>query len=338
MKLALARAATALTLVLAAGAAPAAPPAARPAAAMAATVTLDRAALLKLADDYFAALVAHDPRRVPFAPDAKFVENLSRMQPGDGLWKTAASAPASFKLVVPDTTWQSLAFIVMMEESVEGRQNPIEVGGRLQLANGRIVEAEHVVVHQVRETSLKNLQKVRAPLLADVGDDYRDARGRLLYIGRRYYDALDLNNGRLAPLADDCVRMENGMQTSRNVVPTDVGGATATPGSGPSLIGALTCAAQLDTQTFTYIDSIDNIRMVAADEQKGLVVGFSHFRHSMKAKEYHLVGIPGRETYTMNFAPFDLPAVHLYKIWNGQIHEIEALGFTTGYMSKTGWE
>jgi hypothetical protein len=326
-------------LSLAAGAAQAATTAGKPAVPAAAAATmLDRAALLKLADDYFAALVAHDAKRLPFAADAKFVENLARMQPGEGLWKTASAAPSSFKIVVPDANWQSLAFIVMMEETVDGKKNPIEVGGRLKLANGRITEAEHVVVHQVRETSLKNLQKARAPFSQDVGDDYRDARGRLLYIGRRYYDALDFNNGRLAPLADDCVRMENGMQTSRNTVPTDVGGATATPGSGPSLVGALTCAAQLDTQTFTYIDSIDNIRMVAADEQKGLAVGFSHFRHSMKTKEFHLVGIPGRETYTMNTAPFDLPAVHIYKVWNGQIHEIEALGFTTGYMSKTGWE
>ena len=78
--------------------------------------------------------------------------------------------------------------------------------------------------------------------------------------------------------------------------------------------------------------------IAAADEQTGLAIGFSHFRHSMKTKEFHLVGVPGRETYTMNTAPFDLPAVHIFKIWNGQIHEIDALGFTTGYMSKTGWE
>ena len=43
--------------------------AAKPAAAPAASTTLDRAALLKLADDYFSALVAHDPKRMPFAPE-----------------------------------------------------------------------------------------------------------------------------------------------------------------------------------------------------------------------------------------------------------------------------
>jgi hypothetical protein len=332
LKIALAAAAAALTLV--AGAAQAAKPVAAPPA----PVSLDRAGLVRLADDYLAALVAHDPKKVPLAADLKFVENLTRMQPGEGLWKTASGVPTTYKVVVPDTVWQSVGFIVMMQESVDGKSNPIEVGGRLKLVNGRITEAEHVVVHTVRETSMKNLQKPRAPLLTDVSEPYRDARGRLLYIGRRYYDALDFNNGRLAPFADDCVRYENGMQTARNTVPTEAAGMGAAPGQGPSLAGSLTCAAQLDTQTFTYIDSIDNVRMIAADEQTGLAIGFSHFRHSMKNKEFHLVGIPGRETFTMNTAPFDLPAVHIFKIWNGQIHEIDALGFTTGYMSKTGWE
>jgi hypothetical protein len=30
--------------------------------------------------------------------------------------------------------------------------------------------------------------------------------------------------------------------------------------------------------------------------------------------------------------------MHLYKIWGGQLHEIEAMGFTAPYNSPTGWE
>lgn len=47
---------------------------------------------------------------------------------------------------------------------------------------------------------------------------------------------------------------------------------------------------------------------------------------------------PGREVSKMNFNPFDLPAMHIYKIWGGQIHEIEAMGFTAPYNAPTGWE
>ncbi len=49
-------------------------------------------------------------------------------------------------------------------------------------------------------------------------------------------------------------------------------------------------------------------------------------------------GVPGQEVRKMDNAPFDLPAVHIFKIWGGQIHEIEALGFVAPYNSPTGWE
>src|SRR5688572_24068010 len=48
-------------------------------------VVLSRDALLKLADDYFAALVAHDPSRVPLASNVKIVENVTAIKPGQGL-------------------------------------------------------------------------------------------------------------------------------------------------------------------------------------------------------------------------------------------------------------
>jgi hypothetical protein len=39
------------------------------------------------------------------------------------------------------------------------------------------------------------------------------------------------------------------------------------------------------------------------------------------------------------FAPFDLPAAHIFKIGaDGLVHEIEAMGFTAPYNSPTGWE
>ena len=77
-----------------------------------------------------------------------------------------------------------------------------------------------MVVHRLNEANLANLQTPRPPLTSSVPEPYRDSRGRLLYIGASYYDALDLNNGSLAPFADDCVRFENGGQSARKPVPT----------------------------------------------------------------------------------------------------------------------
>ena len=33
-----------------------------------------------------------------------------------------------------------------------------------------------------------------------------------------------------------------------------------------------------------------------------------------------------------------MPAIHIYKVWGGQMHEIEAIGIVLPYMHPTGWE
>jgi hypothetical protein len=58
----------------------------------------------------------------------------------------------------------------------------------------------------------------------------------------------------------------------------------------------------------------------------------------MEKKFVKIVGVPGVEKVDMNFQPFDLPAAHTFKVRGGKIHEIEAMGFTMPYNSKTGWE
>lgn len=165
--------------------------------------------------------------------------------------------------------------------------------------------------------------------MTEVPDGQREPRDKLIAIGRTYHDALVMGQGKLTPFADDCVRRENGMQTTGNPPP-------ATPGMGT--MGAMGCSAQLDTKTMSYIDSIDNRRVEIADPVTGLVFGLSHFRHSMKQKFVTIVGVPGVTRVDLNFEAFDLPAAHIYKISGGKIHEIEAMGFMAPYMSKTGWE
>jgi hypothetical protein len=293
--------------------------------------TCDRQCLIDLADDYVAAMVAHDPSKVRLAPNVVFIENITRLKPGEGLWVTASAPPQSFVIHVPDPVSQQVGYLAVMMETREGQQAPIQLGLRLKLEGAQITEAEHIVVRNLRETSLANLQAPRLPLVTAVEEAYRDSRSRLLHIGASYYDALDQNNGSLAPFADDCVRFENGFQTARNAVARD-------PSQGFGLAGSLGCAAQLDTNTFEYITSIDNRRVWIADEVNGLALGFSHFRHAFEKREFRVFGIPGQTTRTMTNNPFDMPAIHIYKIWGGKIHEIEAIGIVVPYMSPTGWE
>ena len=285
----------------------------------------DRDCLKHVVDTYLAALVAHDPKHAPLSPHVKFVENTIPMKVGEGFWKSAQSGPTDFRIYVPDPTAQQVGFIGMMTED----NKPVQIALRLKLQNGKIVEAEHLLARNLRDTSLPNLQTVRPAFFAGVPMAERSSREELLKIGASYYDALVNSDGKAAPFADDCLRRENGMQTTGNPPP-------AKPGRGT--MGAMGCAAQLDTRTMSYIKRIEPRRVWIADVETGLVFGLSQFRHPMEEKTLKIVGVPGVESVPMDFKPFDLPAAHIYKVRAGRIHEIEAMGFTMPYNSKTGWE
>jgi len=291
----------------------------------AAPAQCDRACLISTVDTYLAAVVAHDPSQVKFSPDVKFVENTVPMKPGDGLWKTASAVPTTFKIYVPDPVSEEVGFLGIMKES----DKPVELALRLKIENGKITEAEHLLARNLSDRNLANLQTPRPGLLATVPPAERVPREQMLKIGLSYYDALVNSDGKAAPFADDCVRRENGMQTTGNPPP-------ATPGRGT--MGAMGCAAQLDTRVMSYIKRIEPRRVEIADPETGLVFGLSQFRHPMEEKSLTIVGVPGVDHVDMNFKPFDLPAAHIYKVRGGKIHEIEAMGFTMPYNSKTGWE
>lgn len=285
----------------------------------------DRSCLNGVVDSYLAALVAHDPSRVKIAPDVKFVENVAPTKVGEGFWKTASEVPTTFKIYVPDAVAQQVGFIGVMKEG----DKPVELGLRLKLRDGQIVEAEHLIARNLRDTSLPNLQSPRPVFAATVAPAQRDSRETMLKIGRSYYDALVNGDGKATPFADDCLRRENGMQTTGNPPPK-------MPGLGT--MGAMGCAAQLDTKTMSYIKAIDNRRVEIADVETGLVFGLSHFRHPMEQQYVDIVGVPDVKRLDLPFKPFDLPAAHIYKVYGGKMHEIEAMGFTAPYNAKTGWE
>lgn len=285
----------------------------------------NRECLKNTVDTYLAAVVAHDPSKVNFAPGVKFVENTIPMIAGDGLWKTATALPTTFKIYVPDPVSQEVGFLGMMTENGK----PIELGLRLKLRDGKIVEAEHLIARNLSQSSLANLQTPRPGLLATVPPAQRIPREQMLKIGASYYEALVSADRNDAPFADDCVRRENGMQTTSNPPP-------ASPGRGT--LGAMGCRDQLHTGMFNYIKRIEPRRVEIADPVTGLVMGLSQFRHPMEEKSLKIAGVPGFESMPMNFMPFDLPAEHIFKISGGKIHEIEAMGFTMPYNSKTGWE
>ena len=301
--------------------------------------TCDRECLVTLMKNYLAALVAHNPSAVPFDPYVKFTQNTANIPVGYGLWETASGGPSEFQIYAADPVNQQVAGLFMMKEN---NNKNILLGVRLALKRGKIAEAEHHVVPE-NEIHLQNLIKPRPGLVEDISPEERTPREQMFDIGLAYYDALTGEDGKLAPFADDCERRENGMTTAGTREKLSPMPITATDPETKKMLEAMakmprSCEAQISTGAFTYITDIKNRRVLIADEQNGLVVGFSMFWHRSDVKTVKMKNVPGVDEMPSFQGTFNLPAMHIYKIKGGKIYDIEAIGFTLPYGQRSGWE
>ena len=294
----------------------------------------DRDCLTSTVDAYLTALVAHDPKQAPLARTVRFTENTGMLDVGEGLWIGASEEPTTFKIYVPDPIAHQIGFLGVLKEF----DKPVLLALRLRVENKQITEIEHIVSRSLIDVDLKNLVTPRPGLTDDVMPGERTSRSKMLAIANTYYDSILKSSGSVAPYADDCERHENGMIASgsrqRSSTPTISATSSA---NAMQRIRALPCAAAIDTHYLSYITGIDLRRVTIADEQRGLVFALTMFRHRGEARTITILNVPGIDTLPMNFGPIDLQAAHVFKISGGRIHEIEAMGYTLPYKSRTGW-
>lgn len=299
----------------------------------------DRACFNGLLDSYLAALVAHDARRAAIAPNAKFTENAQVLPFTEGLWKNASQAPSKFKIYVADSVAGQIGFMGIMRElstaappprggaagAASSYDRPIQLALRLKVENKQITEAEHSIA-RLNEAALANFEAPNPVFSATVPPAERLPRELMLIVANSYYDSIVQSDGDAAPFASDCTRRENGALTA--------GGSGPARGGGPRL----GCRDQLNTRAMSYIVSIDLRRVWIADEERGLVFGFSMFRHPYLEKSRVILNPDGtRTTREDTNNPFDTDNAHIFKIRGGKIHEIEAMGFSLPLNSKNGW-
>lgn len=290
-----------------------------------------RSELVDLVDQYTTALCENSAELLPISPDVTFVENVERLEVGEGLWESASAPPTTFQLTVPDPVSGQVGFLGRMEEAGD----PILLGLRLDTDGGEITEIEHVIARDLTpgssgHTNLYNLETPRSLFREEIDDAHRHDREDLLEIARAYYDAVTKNDGSLAPFATNCVRIENGYQTT-----------CKTPRPDPSPIErlwTLDAAEQLDAGAMRYISNLEPVRVHIADPDTGLVCGHSILRHPMESTRLDIEGVHGLETVDLDFDPFDTVAFHVFAISGGQIRAIEAVGFRAPYQTPTGWE
>jgi hypothetical protein len=299
----------------------------------------DRQCLVDLMQKYLGALVKHNPKSLPFADKVKFTENndkgIETLEIGKGLWATASGGPTDFQIFAADPEGQAAACLVVMKEN----DKELMLGARIKLVNGKITEAEHLVVRgggsMPMNFSQPILQKARPGFSEDVPKAEQMKREDLIKIGLSYYDALTGEDGTLAPFAKECERHENGMVTAGGAPVAAKAPMGGMPTGG---VGGLSrdCTEQISSGVFSYITEINPRRLVIADVQKGLAVGFSMFRHDGTRRPPK----SGSATpaNSKGYGQFNLAAMHVYKIRNGKLYEIEAPGAILPYGTKSGWE
>jgi hypothetical protein len=287
----------------------------------------DRTCLVKIMDDYLAAMVKHDPAGLPLAAHYKYTEDTATIPIGDGLWVGASEAPTGFKIYAADPSAGQVGFFGVLKEW----DNPVLLAMRLKVENGSIVEIEHVVARNLSPSAMKNLESPRAGFVTPVPPSERTSRAEMLKAADSYFESIEHVDGSLAPFADDCERHENGTRTTTNKVPD--------PNANPATqkLNALNCRDQMNTHNLAYIARIRPRRLLIVDEEYGLVFGFPMFVHRGDVRSIKIVNVPGVDRIPINYTPINLQAGEIFKIRAGKIHEVEANGFLLPYNAASGW-
>ena len=296
----------------------------------------DRACMTGLVDRYLEALVRHDATGLPLNRDVRFTENTARLEVGtEGLWVAASEAPTGPRIYAIDIGAGQAGFYGVMKE----RGRPLVIALRLKLVNGQITEIEHVLARTIREDALRNLMTPRPQFTADVAPADRLPRERMVAIADSYFEAIEHADGKLAPFSDDCVRRENGGQTTMNPtpVPWPVSLGSKAADDAMAYIGTMSCSDQLDTHVMDFITRLWPRRHEIVDEEKGLVFSFPMFQHRGGTGPIRIHNVPGVDSLPLGGGASNLQAGEIFKIERGQITAVEAMGASLPYGTHSGW-
>ena len=297
----------------------------------------DRACLIGLMDQYVAALLAHDPSRLPVSADVKFTENLVPLQLGkEGLWRTVTGR-RDFNIYVAEPARESIAWFGIVKEM----DKPVFLAVRLKIKNRRMTEIE-TLVGRSPLSGAATVGAPRAGFAEIVPPEQRSSRAELVRIANTKWDAFeDTSKGALIPYAADCERHDNGFLTAGNR-PKQGDDTSKIAGNESRLT---TCREQMTSGRFNNGNIVEPRRIWAVDQERGLVVGLFtpnvpgdrreiefNDGHKMKAGPDELV-------------PFTIQQVEMFKISGGKIHMVEVVygprvpyGMRSPFDMKTLWK
>jgi hypothetical protein len=277
-----------------------------------------------LLDLYFEALGKGDPGLLPLAPRARYTENGQEIPFGSGTWATVTAVAAERNIAVADHEQGQQAGWGMIAEAGAGAL----AGVRLKAdTSGLITEAEALIVRSplLGGTEFPDRLRQPSPLAGDVVEPTaRAAPAKLKATADAYFDGVQDDDADLIPVADDCLRIENGVQTVLN---------PAAEGLGPrSPLGegiGMSVRDQVRLLGFPQIERIRDRRYPVIDVERGLVLGLVFFDHPGPVRTGP---VPPRFA-----APNSYFIWELFKVSGGVIRHIEAIMAMFPYGMRPGW-
>lgn len=307
----------------------AARPAAKAYAAGPIPVDCDRACLENLADQYLNALVAHDPSSLPLAKDVKYTENDQPMDVGDGFWGTA-SGIGHFRVCFSDLVMEQIGCMVTMHEG----GHLLIMGMRLRVQLGRITEIETTYYRQ-GGGGPSGIDKLDAstpePIWTQtVPESERVSRASMIATANKYFASLENDSGKgdYSFFADDCNRVENGMQTTNN--------PTLSPKAAFNAF-ALGCKAQFASGYYAVVTRIWERRFPIVDQERGVVWANVVFDQNGTVQTIHLTNGQTVSMGTIFNRPSSLEVTEGFKVRGGQIHRIIMVGSGLTYHLHSPW-
>ncbi len=295
----------------------------------------NRACLEGVMDQYLAALVAHDPKRLPLSADAIYTENDQIMDIGDGFWKTVQGL-GNYKHIFADPEFGQVAMMGSMREAGA----VLLMSLRLRIELGRITEIESVY-YRTGGGGPSGIPTLDAPgykpedmWLKSIPAAQRPTRQEMIAIADGYFTGLQKNDGKgingtgTYPFTNDCHRIENGAPTTNVPRP---------PNEPPDTINgfAMDCLSQFKLGYYFVVQNIHHRRYPLVDNERGVV--WSHAVFDQGTVNEGVLS-DGRKYAFKGFnRPSSILVNEAFLIENGKIRRVEMIGPSSTYHLSAGW-
>jgi hypothetical protein len=287
----------------------------------------DKACLMATGDRFMTAFAAQKPEDVPWARDVQFTENGVAIPAGDeGIWGSIRKkSDAALRIADPVAgtyTWYGLIY---------DHDAPAYAGVRLKFKGAKVSEVEVIAARERNPGPWGDRSKfaIDQRFEAVVPAAQRSKRADLIAAAQGYVDTMQRNDGTLKAKFDQgCTRTENGVVVSQG----DVGsiGLVKSPG-----LLAQGCEAQLKLGLYRPVDRIRGRRVLAVDEERGLVTMASIADFGLGQRQYTLTD--GRKVESDRFHAFSRELFEVYKIVGGRIQAVEAVSVDQPLGMPVAW-